>query len=380
MSNNVTILKSGACVAQSGGLEKYALRLATAFLDKGCAVTLLTSGAIDVKPPRGARIQSLPINSKFSFRKVQQYDHLCAEALSKTQTDIVFGMDRNRFQTHLRAGNGVHASYLRQRALLEGAVKRLSFAANPLHRLLCKIEREAFENPALERLFTNSHMVKDEILCHFRTDPKKITVVHNGVEWQEMQHDFVNWTDGKQRLAQELNLDPALFHFVFIGQNFRRKGLDKLLAALALLPNEDFHLSIVGHDKQLKQYAAQVHALKLQHKVRFWGHRQDVRRFYQLADALVIPSLYDPFANVTVEALAMGVFVVSSKSNGGHEVLTEESGVVIDSLGTLDAFTAALLCALKQPKTRLSAEKIRSSVKHLDFSNQLHQITAQCLS
>ena len=46
--------------------------------------------------------------------------------------------------------------------------------------------------------------------------------------------------------------------------------------------------------------------------------------FYQMADALVIPSFYDPFANVTVEALAMGLFVLSSKHNGGPEILTKK--------------------------------------------------------
>lgn len=377
-TSRVTLLKSGACHAKSGGLEKYTLRLAQAFLDKGCDVTLLTSGEISALPSNFNAV-SLPVTSKLSFRKVQQFDRLSSQALSKTNANLVFGLDRNRFQTHLRAGNGVHASYLRHRAALEGSLKRLSFALNPLHRLILNLEKKAFENPSLQCLFTNSHMVKDEILRDFRIDSEKICVVHNGVEWHEMQNDFINWNDGKQKLATELNIDPYTFHFVFVGHNFRRKGLDQLLAALALLPHENFHLSIIGYDKNLKYYAARVHALKLQHKVRFLGSRKDVRRFYQLADVLIIPSLYDPFANVTVEALAMGVFVISSKMNGGHEILTHESGIVLNSLSR-DELAAALLKALKQPKMRLRAEEIRASVKHLDFSNQLNLITQRCLS
>ena len=61
--------------------------------------------------------------------------------------------------------------------------------------------------------------------------------------------------------------------------------------------------------------------LNIQRRVTFFGPQKEIRPFYQFADALVIPSFYDPFANVTVEALAMGLFVVSSKSNGGHEIL-----------------------------------------------------------
>ncbi len=57
-----------------------------------------------------------------------------------------------------------------------------------------------------------------------------------------------------------------------------------------------------------------------------------MRPFYQLADALAIPSFYDPFANVTVEALAMGLFVVSSRSNGGFEILDPSKGIIIENL------------------------------------------------
>lgn len=378
LKKRVVLLKSGARVSHSGGLEKYTRRLSQAFLEKGCSVTLLTSGA-SCNMPEKLETLSLSSTSKLSFRKLAQFDNFCADLLKKLDASIIFGMDRNRFQTHLRAGNGVHAAYLELRRQADSPLKRLSFLMNPLHRMLLKLEKEAFEHPQLQRLFTNSHMVKEEILRHYSTDPKKITVVHNGVEWQEMQPSFDCWEEEKERFAEELGLDPHVFHFLFVGHNFRRKGVRELLEGAAFLAHEQFHISIVGHDKNLHEYEALAHRLNLTGKVRFFGSSSEITRFYQLADALVIPSLYDPFANVTLEALAMGLYVVSSKTNGGCEILTEKSGTTIDCLGSPDSMAEALRRALKHHKTKGQANEIRLNVKHLDFSNQLTQITQQCL-
>jgi UDP-glucose:(heptosyl)LPS alpha-1,3-glucosyltransferase len=123
-----------------------------------------------------------------------------------------------------------------------------------------------------------------------------------------------------------------------------------------------------------------VEKLQLTGKVGFFGKRTDCTRFYQMADALVIPSLYDPFANVTLEALALGVFVLSSKNNGGHEVLTAQNGATLSSLDDPELFAQLLTASMKHPKTLVQAQMIRESVKHLDFSHQLNALVDQCLS
>ncbi|MFS8563211.1 MAG: glycosyltransferase family 4 protein [Rhabdochlamydiaceae bacterium] len=167
------------------------------------------------------------------------------------------------------------------------------------------------------------------------------------------------------------------YHFLFIGHNFERKGLRELLIALSQLKFKNFHLSVVGEDKNSAYYQTLAKKLGLFSQVSFWGKIENTLPFYQRADCLVIPSLYDPFANVTVEALAMGLFVISSATNGGKEVLTEESGVVIE--GNL-SFVGALEYALSKPKTLLSSQKIRDSVKHLDFEVQLNKFCDLCLT
>ena len=121
-------------------------------------------------------------------------------------------------------------------------------------------------------------------------------------------------------------------------------------------------------------FIKQTKKLGLSKCVSYFGPRKDVRQFYQIADTLVVPSLYDPFANVTVEALAMGLFVVSSDTNGGHEILSKETGIVVTNIKKPESFAHALSIAIKRPKTQESSKKIRDSVRYLDFSNQITKL------
>lgn len=354
-----------------GGLEKYAMRIADGFTKRGAHVNILTSDPIQASEFHPLiHFHTLPLKKWLNFRKMKEFDRLCQKWHEKRPADIIFGMDRTRYQTHIRAGNGVHAAYMKTRENYSS----LKAALNPLNKTILQIEKEAFESPQLKVLFTNSNMVKEEVLEHYNVNSDVIEVVHNGVEWDEMQKDFDCWIEKKQTSCIPLGLDPSRFHFLFIGNGYARKGLSPLLQALAILPFRDFHLSVIGKDNTMNDFMKEAHHLGLSDHVSFFGPRSDARMFYQIADSLVIPSFYDPFANVTVEALAMGLFVVSSKSNGGHEILKEEMGAVIPDLKDTQSFAEALSKAINRPKTWIRSQSIRNSVKYLDYSNQLSQL------
>jgi UDP-glucose:(heptosyl)LPS alpha-1,3-glucosyltransferase len=350
---HVVLLKSRSGV--HGGLEKFSARMADAFRQRGASVTVLS-----------AKPSSWP-----GFIRLEQFDRFVQNWLKKNHADIVFGLDRNRYQTHIRAGNGVHAAYLESRARSEGSLKKILSQINPLHRKILALEKCGFEYSGLRKLFTNSQMVQRQILERYSVDPAKIQVIHNGVEWHEMEAPFADWQKGRAAAFQKWGLDPHRFHFLFIGHGYARKGLDPLLIGLSRLKFRDFSLSVVGKDKQLDFYRAKAVRLGLKDHVHFFGPSQEILSFYQLADVLVIPSFYDPFANVTIEALAMGLFVLSSQSNGGHEILTPQNGLVIDNLFDPDAMVHALEESLFHKKTDFSAHANRQSVQYLDFSHQM---------
>src|SRR5574341_767426 len=102
---SIILLKS--LLFHQGGLEKYARRLALAFKDRGCKVTILTTNNPEGKSlDPSIEIVSHKTKNKMSFLKVREFDQFCSRYLHLHSADIVLGLDRNQFQTHIRAGNG----------------------------------------------------------------------------------------------------------------------------------------------------------------------------------------------------------------------------------------------------------------------------------
>lgn len=374
----VALLKSRLGV--NGGVEKYTYHLAEAFARRGCEVSVLTTGL--KKPPLNSPCEWVNVGEpqKLSVRSLTQFDQQCQNWLKNHPCHIVFGMDRNRSQTHYRAGNGVHAAWLQHRSSSETLLKRLSFRINPLHQKTLQFEKEAYENPSLQRLFTNSHLVRHEILEHYNTDPSKIQVVHNGVEWKLWQDPFEKSLPLREDLCRQLQLDPTSFIWVFVGSGYKRKGLEKALEALHALPHSSWQLAVVGKESHLPKYQERIHQLGLEKRVKIFGSQPNALPFYQVGNGLILPSLYDPFANVTVEALTMGLRVITSTTNGGAEVLTKDSGRALHPLAPVEQWSEAMAWAMEQPQDFYHQEFIRQSVSHLDFPNQLDQIIAHTLS
>ncbi len=364
-----------------GGLEKYTLRLAHRFAKEGHEVFLLTTShpSVPLPSPEGVTVISLCARAPFSFYHLFRFNRLANQWLKKNRCDIVFGNDRNTQQTHYRAGNGSHAAYLHQRRLVSSFLQPLLFRINPLHRLILSYEKKAFEHPDLKILFTPSSMVKDQILNTYAISQEKVVVVHNGVEWSEL-HDPFHLSFPKEKWRRTLGLNPKCYQLLFIGNGYLRKGLLFLLDALALLGEKKIELSVIGTDKNMAFFSSYAKKKGLEEQVKFFGKQKNVFPFYSAADSLFIPSLYDPFANVTLEALSMGLFVVSSPYNGGGEILSPHSGHLLKKPLDAHSLMEGVKIALNHPKEEASALSIRQSVKELDFSTQLDKIVSLTIS
>ena len=361
-------------ISNRGGLEKWTRRISDGFIRRGAEVHMLTSdSSFDqaLRPFEHLHPLSTPV--QFSHRKMLQFDRKCKLWQNQNKPDLTFGLDRTSSQTHIRAGNGVHRAYLERRYEYEN-YSAFKAALNPLNKTILKMEQKAFENPDLKVLFTNSYMVRNEILKYYNVSPDIIEVIHNGADWSGAEKDFNLWVECKPMIAKKLRLNPTYYHFLFVGNGYERKGLSILLKALAHIEREDIHLLVVGKDKNSEKFKQLSKVLGIEKNVSFFGSQADLTPFYQVADSLVIPSIYDPFANVTVEALTMGLFVVSSNRNGGHEVLKEESGVIIDDLKDIRSNAYALELALRHPKTWVRSQSIRNGIKHLNLNDQLESI------
>jgi UDP-glucose:(heptosyl)LPS alpha-1,3-glucosyltransferase len=243
----------------------------------------------------------------------------CALALG---CDVVHSFSRTRHQDVYRAGGGSHADYLRHgHGLLGRSLRRLS----PRHAVLLALERAIFSDPR-QIVQCNSAMVRDEIARRHGVPPERLVVIPNGVDLERF-HPRRRDSEGARLRSDQGAAGRTVW--LLAGSGLRRKGLDTALRALARGGPRDAELWVMGRDAP-RPWLARAQALGVAVRVRFLGERRDVESVYAAADALILPTRYDAFANVCLEAAAAGLPVVTSGSNGAAPFLGAGAIVVRD--------------------------------------------------
>lgn len=249
-------------------------------------------------------------------------------ALAKEHFDLIQSNERTLSQTIYRAGDGVHARWLELRSERVGLARRLSLTLNPFHRYICWLERRMFESPMLSAIIVNSEMVRKEITDRFSVADSKIHTIYNGVDLQRFHPSHKH----QQGLAvrQAAGITPQTPVALFVGSGYERKGLSQLLTAMAAM-DKSMQLWVVGKDS-LKPYKKMAERLGIGGLVRFLGRQDDVQPYYAAADFFVLPTVYDPFPSVALEAMASGLPIIVSKQCGAAEVIKSgREGYVLDS-------------------------------------------------
>jgi UDP-glucose:(heptosyl)LPS alpha-1,3-glucosyltransferase len=370
----VAIIKSN--YTPYGGAEKYTRGVIRAFLQRDARVDVLTAAPGGWgSPTRGLEIISMKQAKYNNLLRLLSFNRSVGAFLKGRHYDCILGMDRTEIQTHLRAGGGSHAAWLRRRSAECSSLRRLSFRLNPFHRATVNMEGKAFLSPGLKRIFCNSHMVQEEISQLYPAAAGKIMVVHNGVEWGAFSDPFQEAISDRERILEALSLDPHKFYFLFVGSGYERKGLRKALSAMPYLPDH-VDLLVVGKDRNEKRYVGTAEKLGLGDKIHFLGAQGNVVPFLQVADAFVLPTLYDPFSNACLEALAMGLYVVTTRANGCSEVVKPGAGSLIQDPTRPRSVADAMHTAFTD---RMSKEEIRGTVRHLELDTQLYKMVDTCL-
>src|SRR5262249_7221437 len=122
---------------------------------------------------------------------------------------------------------------------------------------------------------------------------------------------------------------------LFAGSGWERKGLIFAVQAMALCKNRKLRLLVAGRGNE-KLYKTTRLRFWREEPVRFLGEVTDHDHIYAAADIFILPTIYDPFSNACIEALACGLPVITTRSNGFSEIVEDGvHGSIIDHAGNL---------------------------------------------
>jgi glycosyltransferase involved in cell wall biosynthesis len=184
------------------------------------------------------------------------------------------------------------------------------------YKLIMALERRIYTDPKVH-LAAVSKLVSAQLEKHFgRTDS---VVIPNSVDTVIFNSEARLSRRSVSR--QSLKLDDSDFVVLLIGNDWKKKGLDQLLRALAII-EIPIQLLVVGKDDP-GLYRPALRQLRLDDRVRFLSPSADVLSFYAAADAYVAPSLEDAFGLPILEAMACGLPVIASVQAGASENIVE---------------------------------------------------------
>ena len=196
-------------------------------------------------------------------------------------------------------------------------------------RMTGYFEKRAFTSPQTLGISANSQRTQADLVKFYGANPEKIQVIYNGI-------DASRFTPSNSRFRREIRqryqIPETSIVVLFVGE-YRRKGLATIIRALGELRDPRLHLLAVGKG-DLGQYHALAEEAGVSQQVTFAGPARDIEQVFGAADMFVFPTYYEPFGMVITEAMASGLPVITSRSAGASEMITEgESGLLLDNPG-----------------------------------------------
>jgi UDP-glucose:(heptosyl)LPS alpha-1,3-glucosyltransferase len=317
------ILQMSLEMGLGGGSECVAYELHRAWLALGIDARVLTSLATEPEPRHGITYVA-PWLTAWGMRA--RWRHLAALIAVPLFTLIATWRAYRTRGTKIVLSHGdsligdvcvVHA--VNRASLVE---KRRAgyyrWLLNPSNLWVAWRDRRMLGGGRYRRIIAISERVRTQLKHHYQVPDDRIVTIPNGINLA--RYDPANATSrARVRLSFGVPKDVSLL--LFVGSQYRLKGLEFVIRALAEM---DTHavLLVVGGDTAAP-YKRLAEQLGVRDRVIFAGARSDLPSIYPAADAFVLPTLYETFALVCLEAMASGLPVLASPVGGIEDYLID---------------------------------------------------------
>lgn len=192
-----------------------------------------------------------------------------------------------------------------------------------------------------DELITCSQAMRVEVAHLFDVDVAGIHVIHNGIEERGWQIPPAEVAAARERYSPDGA--PLL---LFFGRLEYEKGVQDLLDALPRIRrlHPGARLVVAGKGRHLEPLVEQARKLRVRRAVDFVGHLPDreLRAVLSAADTVVLPSRYEPFGIVALEAAAAKAPLVASTAGGLGEVVLDGVTGLAFAPGDVDALVDAV--------------------------------------
>lgn len=317
-----------------GGAERYLVDLCTRMAEEGYEVHVYAE-QWDVEDSRIFlhSVRTIPFPKSL---RLLSFAIKATKEMENGDYDIIFGVGNTLKADILQPHGGVHWAWFWRS--LRAYENPILWTIKFLGRILSLkqwingwIEDAPYKKRTFFKVIAISDMVKQDMIRWYRIPEEQIHVVYNGV-------DIERFHPRNRRYREEIRRRYGIgdeFVILFVSNNFRMKGLVFLTRALAEIKKGNsppFRLLVLGRDRQ-DSYLGLARDLGIFEEVIFAGSTDEPEKYYGASDLLVHPTFYDACSLTVLEALASGLPVITTASNGASGILCHgEEGWVIGNL------------------------------------------------
>ncbi len=363
----------------TGGMSVYVRELSRELGRRGHMVDIYTrydQYTLDriAELDKGVRLIHLRLGKNQSISKVEMYPHLqdffCELEQFRLAGHLEYDLIHSHYWLSGMLGIWAQETWKRRHVVMFhslGAVKNHTGVGSPEPEI-----RIATENAVIEtchRILVPTQREKERLINFYNAPHSKIGVVPCGV-------DLELFCPMKQSAARaQLGFNPDDKLALFVGRLDSMKGLDRLLEAMGYLKHRrHLRLIIVGgdgiHTPEGQILLGLARTFGVEDSIGFIGRieQKDLPVYYNAADVMVMPSYYESFGLVSLEALACGIPVVATSVGVMDTIIKEGLNGQLVPNGDPKLLAKAIDRVTSQLPAR-SADAIRQTVLVFGWSN-----------
>lgn len=355
----------------NAGTDEHARRVAAHLVARGDSVTCLSNGRAEPLAP-GSRVEALKPFALSAAGRAKSFDSAVEAWCAKEKPDVLYSLGWTSKADVLRLSEGVRQTRIE-------LAPESEYAKSSEERAAVEIEARGMQRDRSKLVVVPSELVGKDAMKRHHVLPELIRLARPGVDLDALSPARREANGPSAR--QALGLDAGAFVVAFVADGWALHGFDRLFKVWDAVSasRAGARLVVAGSDPDAAAHQKLVAASRCKDTVKFLPAGTELARVLFAADLFALPTRYDAFSRAGLGALACGLPVVTTATNGLAELIDEDvNGIALFGDDVRQPLYQPLLSWTKPERARGARDAARAAAERCPLESEARE-TARIL-